>query len=282
MDDEDAVAAPGPSPIADVNYPVEARYLWRWIEQPQDAVVSAFVQRYVRAGEPELATLRAGLAWDDQDTMWLFARRRALAAIRTSDPGAVTEAFDALSAIEYHRVDWRDVLGAATFAAYAAPRAGVSATVAAAAAVERADPSIAGIIAGSAGLEELDLPSLIGYRLVARPDGPVLLSDGLKPYDPDVDLVPMILEIAAAIEADETYRVSSVGISSPGSPRPRPRPTPRPLPRAPSWPPARAGRPSASRPGASSWWSSRAVRSTAKPRSRPRPAWLGSGRCWRR
>ena len=104
---------PGSSPLAGVDYPEGAADLWRWVDCPQDAVMSAFVDRYAAADAPARAVLRASLTMDDLYTVLLFANRRAFAAIRTGDTGAAVEAVDAISTIDIERVDWRDVSMAA-------------------------------------------------------------------------------------------------------------------------------------------------------------------------
>jgi hypothetical protein len=199
----------GPSPIAHVRYPPRAGDLWRWVEQPADATMSEFVSAYAAADGQSQGRTRASLTMRDLYTLLLFARRRGFAAIRTGDPAAAAEAYDALSAIDIERVDWRDVWSAAMLAGYAASRAG--APVAADAAVGRADPRVAEILSRAA-VAKVDLSKACGYRVVPASDGLVLFDDGYKRYEPDRDLVPIALGIAAAIEHDGTYRVDGLGI----------------------------------------------------------------------
>jgi hypothetical protein len=154
---------------------------------------------------------------DDLYTVLLFAERRALAAIRTGDPRAVVDAFDAVSAIDIERVDWRDVVMAASLAAYSASHTAIAAGTAAAGAIGRADSTVAEIMAEKVDLGEIDLAEECGYRVVTTVDGPVLFEDEDEPYEPDRDLVPIVVGIAAAVEQDRTYRVCglSVGIDPP-------------------------------------------------------------------
>lgn len=77
---------PGPSPIAHVAYPAGSADMWRWVDRPEDEAMSACIRSYAAADEPDRATIRASLTMDDLHTVLLFARRRAFAAIRTSDP----------------------------------------------------------------------------------------------------------------------------------------------------------------------------------------------------
>ncbi|GAA4697295.1 hypothetical protein [Phytohabitans rumicis] len=201
----------GPSPIAGIRYPVGSGDLWRWVDRPEDAAVSAFVGEYTGSDVQGQAALRANLSMGDLYTVLLFARRRAFWAIRTADPGAVVDAFDALSAVDIERVDWRDVSVAAMFAAYAAAGSGVTA-LAAAAAVSRAEPQVAEVIAAAVDEDEIDLADSCGYRVVATADGAALFEDDGESYEPDRDLVPIALGVAAAVEQDGRYRVEGVGI----------------------------------------------------------------------
>lgn len=209
---EESHVPPGPSPIADVDYPGEASDLWRWIDCPQDDMLSAFVGSYAAADEQAQARIRASLTMDDLYTVLLFASRRALAAIRTGDPGAVVDAFDAVSAIDIERVDWRDVGVAATFAAYSASYAAIAPGTAAAGAIGRADEPVAEIMAEVVDQDETDLAEECGYRVVITAGGPVLFEDDGEPYEPERDLVPITIGIAEAIEQDGTYEVSGVSV----------------------------------------------------------------------
>jgi hypothetical protein len=205
---------PGPSPIAGVRYDEPAAVLWRWVDSPEDDAVSEFVRAYVAADDSTRARMRASLRMDDLYTVLLFARRRALAAMRAGDPHDVVAAFDAVSAIDVERVDWRDVVVAATFAAYAAAHAGIAAESAAAGAMSRADETVSEILSEVVGEDEIDLAEACGYRLVATPDGPALFDDEYETYEPDRDLVPIALGIATAIENESTYSVDALTIAS--------------------------------------------------------------------
>jgi hypothetical protein len=203
---------PGPSPIAGVAYPEGSADLWRWVDRPEDGALAAFLATYVATDRPDQTVTRANLTMDDLYTLLLFAKRCALAAIRTGDQRAARQAFDALSAIDIERVDWRDVVVTAMLAGYAAPRTGLPATEAAAGAVGRAEPRVSEIIAEAAEKDDIDLAGSCGYRVVTTPDGPALFEDGLEFYQPDRDLVPVALGLAAAIEDDRTYHVDGLSI----------------------------------------------------------------------
>jgi hypothetical protein len=205
-------ASAGPSPIAGVTYPVGSGDLWRWVDRPADAVLSAFVAGYVTAGEQSRARMRASLTMDDLYTVLLFAQRSGFAAIRTGDARLAGEAFDALSTIDVERVDWRDLVVAASLAGYAAGRAGAVPAAAAAGAIRRAEPQVAEILT-EAAVDGIDLAETCGYRVVETASGPVLFEDGYERYAPDRELAPIALGIAAVIEGDRTYRVDGLTIA---------------------------------------------------------------------
>jgi hypothetical protein len=211
---EEQHVLPSSSPLAGVDYPEAAADLWRWADCPQDAVMSAFVDSYAAADARARAVLRASMTMDDLYTVLLFAKRRAFAAIRTGDTGAVVDAMDAISTIDIDRVDWRDVSMAAMLAAYSAARSGMTVVTAAAGAIRRSTRPVAEILSDVAGRGEIDLPEACGYREIATAGGPILVEDGYAPYQPDRDLIDVALSVASAIEVDGTYQVTAVGLAA--------------------------------------------------------------------
>jgi hypothetical protein len=149
----------------------------------------------------------------DLYTVMLFARRRAFAAIRSADRDAVIEAFNALAAIDVKRVDPDDVAMEALLATYAAPGAGITARAASSHAVRHASSDVAEILAEIAEDDGIGLADALGRRVVATPDGPVVLGDESEPYEPERDLAAVMLAAATAIEADGTYHVEDVGVA---------------------------------------------------------------------
>jgi hypothetical protein len=203
----------GPSPLAGVAYPPGSGELWRWVERDEDATVAEFLRSYAAAGGPARVAARSSLDMDDLYTLLLFARRRALAALRTGDAGAVGDAFDALSAIDVERVDWRDAAVVAVLATFAAQHVGDPSELAGAA-VSRAADDMAEMLAEIAGSAPVELAEDAGYRLVDTGSGPVLLEDDLEDYEPGRDLIPLALELARRVEAEGSYEVDSVEVAT--------------------------------------------------------------------
>jgi hypothetical protein len=197
------VTASGPSPLRDIAYPSRAAVLWRWVDAPEDATVWAFVRAY--SGIDDRAKVRSSLTMDDFYTLMTFTRRCVLAALRNEDPGAVEAAFDALSAIDLARVDWRDVVVAASLASFAARRVGLPPEEVLSGAVLRAESQV-GDILEQAITKEIDLA---GYREVRTAAGPVLVESAGR--NESVDLLVRALGVAELIEDDGRYAVSGAG-----------------------------------------------------------------------
>lgn len=201
--------ASGPSPLRDVAYPRRAGVLWRWVDALEDAEVWAFVRAYT--GIDDGARVRASLTMADFHTLMTFARRCVLAALRNEDPGAAEVAFDALSAIDVERVDWRDVAVAASLAAFAARRVGLEADEVLAGAVRRADPQVAEILE-HALTREVDLATW-GYREARTPDGPVLVDSHGGPSPDADDLLARAAGVVELVDDDGIYEVTDIGVT---------------------------------------------------------------------
>lgn len=198
------------SPIRTVRYPEGTTVLWRWTERPEDGRVAAFVAAFTAARGRVQARTRASLDPGDIETLIGYTRRCALAAARTGDPAAVVSALDALSAVDAARADAHDLAFAVLAVAGAAGCAGIPVPVAAAGAMRRADPRVARMLTSVASRPA----NSSGYRPVEVAGGPVLLFDARLPYRPDRDLVPIALGLAAAFEAEGTYRVDDVSLGT--------------------------------------------------------------------
>ncbi|AVT31270.1 hypothetical protein C6361_19300 [Plantactinospora sp. BC1] len=213
---------PGPGPVAatgepqpglrGVDYAAAAECLWRWVTAPADAVVTAFLTGYARLPAADRRRLRAELGPDELYTLLTFARRRALAAIRTEDPAEVLVAFDAFSAIELHRIDWRDVWVSTALVSYAAERLGLAPAEAVRGAADRADPELAALLA-EVTRDSVDLTGECGYRVLATPTGRVLVDDEGGAYAPAADLAGLAFEAAAMLEGDR-YQVGQVSVAA--------------------------------------------------------------------
>jgi hypothetical protein len=191
--------------LRDIVYDRSATALWRWVEAPQDAELTAFVDEYVRAADP--ATVRQRLTTADCYTLITFARRCVLAALRTSSPDAARAAFDALSAIELDRIDPRDMAVVTSLVSYAARRVGLAPETVLTGAVRRAAPEVAEFLSGAATTPA----GSGGYHELRTATGPVLVQVS-GPVRGAVDLLRRGLGVAEAIEADGRYEVGGVAV----------------------------------------------------------------------
>ncbi|MBF9130762.1 hypothetical protein I0C86_17610 [Plantactinospora sp. S1510] len=199
------------SPLLGVDYDSAAECLWRWVDAPADAVVSALATRYAGLDAAGRHALRSSLCPDDLYTLATFARRRAFAAIRTGAVAEVRAAFDALSAIELSRIDWRDIWVSSALASYAAERLALTPAEAVRDAAGRAEPELAALL-GEVTADSVDLVQECGYRVLETPTGRVLVDDEGREYAPEADLPALAFEAAAMLERDD-YQVGQVSVA---------------------------------------------------------------------
>ena len=184
-----------PSPLSHIAYPRRATVLWRWVDAPQDAEITA----YLRSPDP------GALTEADCYTLMTFARRCALAALRTGDPATALTAFDALSRIEPAAVDWRDVVVVASLVAYGARRAGLDPELVLTGPVRHAQPAVAEVLTRAATSEA----GSGGYDELRTPTGPVLVDGSTRG---SVALLRTALRVAEVVEDDGRYEVSGIGV----------------------------------------------------------------------
>jgi hypothetical protein len=200
----------GESPLQDVSYREDEFRLWRWVDAPADSSVARFVERYRALTADDRTTTRARLRQQDFYTLIMFAKRTALAAVRTGDGALVPSAYDALSAIELDRVDWRDVSWAAAVVGHAAQRLGRPVGTLTAGPASRAHPDTAALLTDLAG-QRIDLARSWGLCEVDLGDGPVFLDAEHVPRTSDVGLAGKAVVLADAFEADR-YTVTGVTV----------------------------------------------------------------------
>jgi hypothetical protein len=198
----------GPSPLRNVTYPRSAAALWRWVGAREDTEVWAFVRAYTAVEDRE--RVRASLTMEDFYTLLTFARRCVLAALRNEDPGAAEVAFDALSAVDVERVDWRDVVVAASLASFAAHRVGLEPDEVLTGAARRADPLVADIIE-RAVTREIDLATW-GYQEVLTREGPVLVDSHGRPPAGAEDLLERATGVVDLVDDDGIYEVTDIAV----------------------------------------------------------------------
>jgi hypothetical protein len=200
------------SPLGGVSYAREAVDLWRWTPAGQDDLVLAALADFQRLDVASRDRFRASLSQNDFYTLITFARRCALAAIRTGESAKVRSALAALSAVDLVRVDWRDVVVAAALVCYVGQRLEMDPAEGVGNAVMMAQTPV-GEVLTRASSHRVDLAKACGLREVETSTGRVFIDQEGAPFTAGPDLVRRGLSVAAMLEADR-YRVTRLASSS--------------------------------------------------------------------
>src|SRR5262245_12721571 len=134
--------------LSDVDYSgAGATDIWRWVDSPGDAIVRGFVSDFVSLSETGRAAARAEIDRAAQDVLVPYARRCALAAVRTRQLSAVIEGFEALSVLPLADApDDRDIATAAMLLTYAGHQVTDDLTPEVEEAISRSEPDLAELL----------------------------------------------------------------------------------------------------------------------------------------
>lgn len=200
-----------PSPLRGITYdPSRGELdLHRFVESPADELLHDFTAGYAPLPADRREAVRASLTLDDFYNLLTFAKRSALAALRSGDATQARAGLTALTAIDAERVDWRDVSVAAALLSYVMRDQRAELFLEASA---RSDRTVGEILQGLAQ-EPVESLEDWGYRAVATAGGRVFFEDYGERYEPAIDLIELALRIAAVIEHD-LYRVTSIGVGN--------------------------------------------------------------------
>jgi hypothetical protein len=192
--------------------------LWRWSTSTVDDKVAAFAYAFAGADGPGREALTDRLTLDDLWTVLHFSQRRCLQAIRTTSAATLAEAADALSTLDEERLDHRDLTSAARLVAATARYLGLDGSELAAA-VTRARPAVGRTISAAVEfvfrlVDDQLFDNATGYSVVGPPGAQVLFRHRDVPFVPAPDLVPVALDLAAAIDAEGSYLVTEVGLAT--------------------------------------------------------------------
>ena len=203
-----------PSPLAGVRYDRSAGEgdLTRFVESPKDQVIESLVEEWHRSGHDNFALVRDSLAMEDFYTLFTFAQRVTLRAIRSNDARWAIAGARALPAVDRARVDWRDLSWAAALVAFALQRTGsdvaaVLGEVASVATTETQETILQFAAEPPTSLTEC------GFEIVETRDGTVFANTNYERYEPTNDLVAIALAVADALSEDQ-YQVDSLTIAS--------------------------------------------------------------------
>lgn len=203
----------GDSLVLRARYGPRAQDMWRWVDDPADEAVTAFVAQWLRLGPAERARTRRSLSEEDQGTLLAYAQRSVFAALRREDPALVPDAVAAMSLVSEDgigddRVIWTvaGLVGHAHGRLGGIDRAGVEAMLAGA---DRCVQAAFGDILDNGSDLEFD----VGVREVRTRAGLVLLRDEGLPYEPNADLVDRAYDVAELLERDR-YHVENIIIAT--------------------------------------------------------------------
>ena len=170
-----------------------------------DNALAAYVGRFAEADGHERARMRRATSLGEAYTLLAFARRSAVFAMRTREPGGVVAGLTACAAIELERVDRRDVLLAIAILFSAAMRCGADARAMLDDAAGIGDDGLQALTDGFLARPEAErqLRDAWGLVEVEAPGGVGLIGWGFGPWNPTVDLGAAAVALAGVISADE-------------------------------------------------------------------------------
>lgn len=120
-----------PNPLAGIVYdqPREELSLLRFRLTGPDEQLDQFAERFASGSADQRARLRSILTIDDFYTLFVYARRAVVRALRARDVRVAARAVNVLAAVDVDRVDDRDLMWQAGLLAYAVHQVGVDGAV---------------------------------------------------------------------------------------------------------------------------------------------------------
>jgi hypothetical protein len=208
---EETHGAPNSS-LADLRNTSAENRLWRWVESPNDSLIQSVVSDFSLLDEAGRNSVRVGLSMDDFYTILTFARRRALATLRSGDPKQIEPAFIALAMIDIERIDYRDLLMTNSLVCYAGERTEAPVADLVRRTLQMAEQKTAGAIA-SQRTRRINLAKACGYREVRTSEGVAIFDTDYKRFSPKADLEMIAFQIALALEQNG-YRIDGISLAS--------------------------------------------------------------------
>ena len=180
--------------------------LARFVDSPLDAQIQAIVGQHGEA-------LHGSFTRHDWGTLWTYARRCSVRALRAGDPQVAASGLLALAFVDAERYDFRDWLIAAGPLAYCLNRTGGDRVAAIEEAIGHASPATADHLRRFDGRDPDALRlTTWGLAEVETNEGLCLLRWGFERYDVTIDLAQIALQVAGALEG-ESFRVTSISIA---------------------------------------------------------------------
>ncbi len=163
----------------------------------------------------EQEKFRSAIPLDEFYTLFEFARRSSVFALRDKDPDILNSALISIAMIEAERTDFRDILITLALLHHSAKRIGLDPSSTFLKFSEIAEPSTSELITGFAGRDSASqsLRDSWGYFEVNTEYGAGFVGWGFKKYNPELDLLSIAMKIASAIEKD-SYFVESIELAT--------------------------------------------------------------------
>lgn len=180
---------------------------------PLDIAIQEHAARFRLLARPERAEVAAEFCPSDAHTLWLFACRAAVFAIREHSIGWVRDGLTAMMMIGVDMVDPRDMTPPLALLQYAAMRIGADA--------DELFFDVADLGGASAEwLQRVALspaahrgPSSNLFMEVETPLGIGFIDRGTAPYMPSIELAPIILELGQALGVGD-YALHGVKVAA--------------------------------------------------------------------
>jgi hypothetical protein len=194
-----------------VKYSPQADDLVRFSDEASDQIIADFVDNALHGPGPR-ATVRARLTEDENYLLLLFARRRAVEAMRRDSLPLALEAVAALTLVEEPKIDFRDL--SVDFPLFAVRELGGDLDAVISEAVDLSEPGTARSFA--AKRERARSLSLRDCALVrvSTSHGIGFMEDWEGAVSPPVALAELAVQLADSIEDEGTYTDARMHVSA--------------------------------------------------------------------
>jgi hypothetical protein len=173
---------------------------------PVDNWLTEICHRFAESDGTTRAITRTSLSMDDFYTLFTFAQRSAVFALRDNQSSHIVDGLSAIAVIELKRVDFRDALVSLALLYNAAIRIGDNADTLVRGAVALAESNMSALMEGfiNRSPNEKDLHQW-GHMVVETENGPGLVKRRTAPYTPTCPMDRIAFELAQLINADKYH-----------------------------------------------------------------------------
>jgi len=175
---------------------------------PLDNKLTEICRRFAGSDATTRAITRTSLSVEDFYTLFTFARRSAVFALRDNQSSHIIDGLTAIAVIEPKSVDFRDALVPLALLYNAAIRIGDNPDTLVRTAVALAESNMSALMEGfiNRSPNDKDL-SQWGHLVVETENGPGLVQSSIHPYSPTYPMDRIAFELAQLIKADNYHPV---------------------------------------------------------------------------